>query len=221
VVVFALTAIAWALMDGPFAAVTHAALVLLRLPFIVFGALWVFQRRWRMVAQTAIAGIVLVLVSAIGVGAGTYVDYVEILTGLPDVSTGEHNFSVKSIALDAGLGTGVANVLLIAGVVLGLVMIWFAATRRDADTAFVVTAVATLLTAPFLHPHYLVLLLIPAAFLFDRLSPAAVAIPLLGWLPGPLLPLAVLAVLVTLLLPAVARRREPMSTWSGAAPRPV
>ena len=148
----------------------------------------------------------LVLLSAIVVGAGTYVDYVNILTGLPDVSTGEHNFSLKSIALGAGLGTGVANVLLLGGVVLGLAVIWFAGTRRDADTAFVVTAVATLLTAPFLHPHYLVLLLIPAAFLFDRLSPAAIAIPLLGWLPGPLLPLAVLAVLAVLLLPAVDRR---------------
>jgi len=178
----------------------------LRLPFIAFGALWLFQRRWRMLAQTAIAGVVLVLLSAIVVGAGTYIDYVRILTGLPDVSTGEHNFSLKSIALGAGLGTDVANVLLLGGVIIGLALIWFAGTRRDADTAFVVTAVATLLTAPFLHPHYLVLLLLPAAFLFDRLSPAAIAIPLLGWLPGPLLPLAVLAVLAVLLLPAVDRR---------------
>ena len=206
VVVFTLTAIAWAAMDGPLAAAAHAVLALLRLPFIVFGALWLFQRRWRMLGQTAIAGVVIVLVSAIVVGAGTYVDYVDIVTGLPDVSTGEHNFSLKSIALGAGLGIGVANVLLIGGVVIGLAVIWFAATRRDADTAFVVTAVATLLTAPFLHPHYLVILLIPAAFLFDRLSPAAIAIPLLGWLPGPLLPLAVLAVLALLLLPTVDRR---------------
>ena len=80
---------------------------------------------------------------------------------------------------------------------------------------------ATLLTAPFLHPHYLVILLIPAAFLFDRLSPVAVAIPLVGWLPGPLLPLAVLAVLAVLLLPAVDRRRESMSHWSGLSARPA
>jgi hypothetical protein len=89
-----------------------------------------------------------------------------------------------------------------------VLVIWFAATRRDADTAFVVTAVATLLTAPFLHPHYLVLLLLPAALMFDRLSPAAIAIPLIGWLPGPLLPLAVIAVLLALLLPAADRGRH-------------
>ena len=65
---------------------------------------------------------------------------------------------------------------------------------------------ATLLTAPFLHPHYLVILLIPAAFLFDRLSPAAIAIPLARVAAGPVLPLAVLAVLALLLLPAVDRR---------------
>ena len=206
VVVYALTAIAWAAMGGPLAAAAHAFLVLLRLPFIAFGALWLFQRRWRTIAQTAIAGMVIVLISAIVVGASTYVDYVKILTGLPDVSTGEHNFSLKSVALDAGLGVGIANALLLGGVVVSLVAIWFAGTRRDADTAFVVTAVATLLTAPFLHPHYLVILLVPAAFLFDRLSPAAIALPLLGWLPGPVLPAAVLAVLALLLLPAVDRR---------------
>ena len=86
-------------MEGPLAAAAQAVLVLLRLPFVVFGALWLFQRRWRMIAQTAIAGIVIVLVGAVVVGAGTYVDYLDILTGLPDVSTGEHNFSLKSIAL--------------------------------------------------------------------------------------------------------------------------
>jgi hypothetical protein len=208
VVIFALTAMAWAGMGGPFSAVAHAVLVLLRLPFVVFGVLWAFQQRWRMLAQTAVAGIVIVLVSAIVVGPRAYVEYLEILTGLPDVSVGEHNFSLKSVALEAGLGIPVANGLLLAGVLLGVALIWFAATRRDADTAFVVTAVATLLTAPFLHPHYLVLLLLPAALLFDRLSPAAIAIPLVGWLPGPVLPLAVIAVLFALLLPAVDRGRH-------------
>jgi len=208
VVIFALTAMAWAAVGGPFAAVAHALLVLLRLPFAVFGVLWVFQRRWRMLAQTAVAGIVIVLISALFVGPGSYVEYFEILTGLPDVSTGEHNFSLKSLALEAGLGVPVANGVLLVGVVLGVALIWYAATRRDADTAFVVTAVATLLTAPFLHPHYLVLLLLPAALLFDRLSPAAIAIPLIGWLPGPLLPLAVIAVLIALLLPTADRGRH-------------
>jgi hypothetical protein len=208
VVIFALTAMAWAGMGGPVSAVVHAVLVLLRLPFVAFAVLWAFQRSWRMLAQTAVAGIVIVLVSAIFVGPRAYVEYFEILTGLPDVSTGEHNFSLKSVALEAGLGLPVANGLLLLGVVLGVVVIWYAATRRDADTAFVVAAVATLLTAPFLHPHYLVLLLLPAALLFDRLSPAAIAIPLIGWLPGPLLPLAVIAVLLVLLLPAADRGRH-------------
>jgi Glycosyltransferase family 87 len=208
VVIFALTAIAWALGDGPFAASAHAVLVLMRLPFAAFGVMWAFQRRWRMIAQTAVAGVAIVLVSAIFVGPGSYVEYLAILTGLPDVSTGEHNFSLKSVALEAGLNVPMANAVLLLGVVLGVVLIWYAATRRDADTAFVVTAVATLLTAPFLHPHYLVLLLLPAALLFDRLSRAAIAIPLIGWLPGPLLPLAVVGVLLVLLLPAVDRSRD-------------
>jgi Glycosyltransferase family 87 len=214
VVIFALAAVGWALGDHPVASVAHAVLVLLRLPFAAFGLLWAFQRRWRMVVQTAIAGLVIAVASSLVLGFDANREYIAILLGLPDVSSGEHNFSFKSIALDAGLDPVVANVFLLAGVLVGVAAIGFAAVRRDGDTAFVVTAVATLLTAPFLHPHYLVILLLPAALLFDRLSPIAIGLPLLGWLPGPVMPLAVLGVLALLLLPVVDRRRraEPIMT---------
>jgi Glycosyltransferase family 87 len=219
VVIFALAAVGWALGDHPGASVAHAGLVLLRLPFAAFGLLWAFQRRWRMVIQTAIAGLLIVVVGSLVLGIDTNREYLAILFGLPDVSVGEHNFSFKSIALDAGLDPAMANVFLLAGVLIGVVAIAFAAVRRDGDTAFVVTAVATLLTAPFLHPHYLVILLLPAALLFDRLSPIAIGLPLLGWLPGPVMPLATLGVLALLLLPVVDRRRrtEPMVAGAQAA----
>ena len=66
--------------------------------------------------------------------------------------------------------------------------------------AIVVALTAPLLVAPFFHPHYLVALLIPGAFLANRGRPWAVALPLLGWLPGPVLPLvAALAIVAPLL----------------------
>ncbi len=218
VVLFALTAVAWRLGDGWVAGIVHAALAMLRIPFLVFGVQWLFQRRWTMVARTVLAGIVILLLSVPIVGLDAYREYLALLTGLPDVSAGEHNFSLKSIALGAGFGPEIATAGLVLGVVLGASAIAYAAARRDRDTAFVVTATATLLTAPFLHPHYLVILLIPAAFLVDRLTPVAVALPLAGWLPGDVLPVAALVVLLVLLLPAVARREIGPTVEAPAVP---
>ena len=218
---FALTALAWRQADRPVASVAHVALGLLRLPFGAFGIMWLFQGRWRMIVLTIGAGVVIVAISLPIVGVDTYREYFTTLTSLPDVSTGEHNFSFKSIAIELGLGGGAASAALLLQILLGVAAIGFASLRRDRDTAFVVTAVATLLIAPFLHPHYLVILLVPTAFLFDRLSPLAVGLPLLGWLPGNLLPVVAVATIAVLLLPTVARaqrRDRPVSSGLVAEP---
>jgi hypothetical protein len=209
VVVFALSAVAWRLLDGPLAAVAHAALVAMRFPFGAFFVVWLVQRRFRMIVMTILAGLGLIAASLPIVGVGSYRDYLTILTGLPDISTGLHNFSLKSTALAVGIPPAVAGLATIAGVVVGLVAIAFAGRRRDADVAFVVTAVATLLTAPFLHPHYLVMLLLPAALLADRGRYWGLALPLLSWLPGDAQPLVALAALGLLLLPM----RESTQRW--------
>jgi hypothetical protein len=94
--------------------------------------------------------------------------------------------------------------------------------------AFVVTAMATLLTAPFMHPHYLVMLLLPAALLADRGRYWGLALPLLGWLPGDSLPLVALGTLLILLLPMResteprrGRRVTKPETQASATPPPV
>ncbi len=82
-----------------------------------------------------------------------------------------------------------------------------------------VALTAPLLVAPFFHPHYLVALLIPAAFLANRGRPWAVVLPLLGWLPGPVLPLVAA---VAMVLPLAARTKargvrladDPPRQWS-------
>jgi hypothetical protein len=218
VVVFALSAFAWRLLDGPLAALIHAALVAIRFPFGAFFVLWLVQRRFRIIIFTVVAGLGLIVASLPIVGVGAYRDYVTILAGLPDVSTGMHNFSLKSTALALGLPAAIAAFATIFGLVASLAAIAFAARRRDVEVAFVVTAVATLLTAPFMHPHYLVMLLLPAALLVDRGRYWGLALPLVGWLPifGVLsddaMPLVVLAILAVLLLPM----REPAGRRRGA-----
>jgi hypothetical protein len=155
---------------------------------------------------------------------GAYRDYVTILAGLPDIGTGLNNFSLKSTALTFGVPPAIAGFGTIAGFVASVAAIAFAGLRRDAEVAFVVTAMATLLTAPFMHPHYLVMLLLPAALLADRGRYWGLALPLLGWLPGDTLPLVALGALLILLLPmreSARPRRGQREGEAAAATAPV
>ena len=200
VLAFALTALGWRTQGTAIAALAHAALVAIRIPFGVFAVQWLAQRRPRTLAWTVVAGLGLIVVSLPIVGLATYLDYMTILRGLPDISTGPHNLSLRSALALFGVPDGIASFGLPLGYGLGLAAIVFGARRRDADVAFVVTAVATLLVAPFIHPHYLVLLLLPAALLMDRGHGWAFVLPLLGWLPGPVLPFIAPATIAILLL---------------------
>jgi hypothetical protein len=190
IVIFALCAVAWRWMDSPVAAVAHAGLAAIRFPFGIFGFLWLVQRRFRALVWTVAAGLALIVISIPFVGLDTYAEYVSIVFGLPDISTGPHNFSFKSVALELGLPAAAVSLALPLSYALGLAAIWFAATRRGAAPAFVVTATATLLVAPFIHSHYLVLLLLPAALLMERGHWWAIGLPLIGWLPELVLPFA-------------------------------
>jgi hypothetical protein len=187
---FALLAAAWRWPGTPAAAVLHAVLATVRFPFLLFGVLWLTQRRLRYIAWTIVAGLVLLVAAVPVVGINAYADYVGILRGLPGIAAGPHNLSLATLATGLSLSEPVPSIALVAGYVAGLGVVVYTARNRDDATAFVVTALATLLVAPFIHPHYLVLLLLPAALLADRGHWWAVGLPLLGWLPDPVLPLA-------------------------------
>jgi hypothetical protein len=209
IVILALCAIAWRWIGTPAAALSHAALALIRFPFLVFGFLWIVQRRFNSLAWTVVVGIALLVVTLPIVGLATYADYIAILRSLPDITTGEHNLSFRSTALEAGLPDLIGGITMIASYVLGLAAVVFAGRRRDESTAFVVTALATLLVAPFIHPHYLVLLLLPAAWLMDRGQWWGLGLPLLGWLPDMVLPFTgVLAIALVLAVSAWRPRTE-------------
>jgi hypothetical protein len=214
ILVLALCAIAWRWMDTPVAAVAHAALAVIRFPLLLFGLLFLIQRRFAVLGWTIASGIALIVVCIPIVGLHTYAEYIGILRGLPDISSGPHNLSFASTARDAGLPPVVATLASVASYGIGLAAVLFAARRRDASSAFVVTALATLLVAPFIHPHYLVLLLLPAACVMDRSRWWGAALPLLGWLPDPLLPFTGLLA-ITLVL-AVSEEREPIPVSLGA-----
>jgi hypothetical protein len=58
---------------------------------------------------------------------------------------------------------------------------------------YIVAVGASLLITPLLWSHYLVALLLPAAYLADRVRLPFIALPLLGWLPLHLVPFVAIA----------------------------
>jgi hypothetical protein len=202
IVIFALSALIWRERDRPLASIALAAILTVRYGFAIVLVGWLVRRRFQAIGWTIAAGLVIALATLPIVGVGGWLDYMTNLRSLRDISTGPHNLTLGSTALALGLSADLRPVLVLAGIALSLVTTVFAALRRDAETALVVSLAAAILFAPFFHPHYLVELLIPAAFLAGRGHWWALALPLLGWLPGELLPLVAIAGMA---LPLVAR----------------
>ncbi len=196
VVLFALGAAIWRWNGTPWAGVALAVALTVRQPFGLVGIAWISTRRLRSIAGAAVAGIIVVVATLPIVGIGGWTDYLTILRGLGDISTGPHNFSLGSPMTALGLGTPWAAFAALAGIAGSVIAVAAAARRRDAELAVVVALAGTLLFAPFLHPHYLVALLIPAAYVANRGHWWGYALPLLGWLPGETLGLVAIAGIV-------------------------
>ncbi len=159
------------------------------------------------------AGIVLVALSAAVAGLSSWGEYVRLLLNLRSAGPGSSDIGIAAIATQAGVPAPVPMLLYAAGAALALLALVIA-SRRDQETGFVALSPATLLVVPLLWPHYLVLLVLPAALLAARGHWWALALPLLAWLPGALLaPLA----LVACWLPVLAIRTTP----SRAEPAPI
>lgn len=201
VVLFAISAVIWRFEGRAIGSVALAVAGVLRYPFGIVLLAWAAARRWRPVAWTILAGVVIGLATIPFVGIQGWFDYLAALTGLRDVSAGEHNLSFATTAAAYRL-PGPAGLWVAFGMGAAILASAYAALRRDSATATVVALAATILFFPFFHPHYLVQLLIPAAFLAGRRQWWGLALPLLGWLPGDLMAPAALLGILAPLLPA-------------------
>jgi len=153
---------------------------------------------------TVAAGVVLVLGSAAVAGLGAWQAYVRLLENLQGAGPGSSDVGIASVAVRAGLPDPMPLALFAAGAVLALAAV-VVTSRRDTEGGLVATAMATVLVVPLLWPHYLVLLVLPAALLAARGRAWGLVLPLLAWLPGPLLPLVALGgCWAPLLAPAAA-----------------
>ena len=213
-VVFLLSVVAWRLGPRPAAGAVLAVLIAIRYPFGAVAIAWLAMRRWRVLAVMMGTGLTLLVLALPIVGFSGYVDYVTILRGLRDISTGIDNLSFTASLVQAGAPDGIARIVGLGTMVAAAGFTWWVGWKRDPETAIVVALTAPLLVAPFFHPHYLVALLIPAAFLANRGRPWAVLLPLLGWLPGPVLPIVAAAAMA---LPLAVRPQAPSIRDAGLA----
>ena len=198
-----LAVVAWRRLDRPLGSLALALSMTLRPTMGLVLAWWLIRGRLMPALWSAAALLAIVLLSLPFVGELGYLDYVSVLRNITDVMGVERNVDLGSSALMLGAPAWLASLALFAGYALAAAATLLS-LRRDRELSFVVVVGATLLVAPLLWGHYLTLLLITAAFLASRGRLWGLALPLLGWLPEPLLPGAALA---AVLLPFLAPDR--------------
>ncbi len=180
----------------PVAAGVLAALAIAVRPQVAVVLAWWAWRRSRdagtAILGALVAGGALVLGSALVAGAGSWVSYVRLLGNLRGAGTASSDVGLASLAQRAGLPDPIPTLLFATGALLALAAV-VVASRRDPEAGLVAAVTATLLVVPLLWPHYLVLLVLPGALLAARGRAWGLALPLLAWLPGPILPLVALA----------------------------
>ena len=217
VIVLFLLAVAWRWLDHPLGSIAVAVSTALR-PMTGLLLLWQLVRAQRRAAAWTIgAGLVLIALTLPFVGLQGYLDFLRVVRNDQVAGVG-HNAALESLGLVLGLSPAAALALHLGGVVVALGAA-VASLRRDRELSFVVCTSASLLLAPLLWDHYLVSLVIPAAFLAARGRPWGILLPLLAWLPHEAQALPALA---GLLLPFLARdvdsaEPQPITDLRGAA----
>ncbi len=212
IVIMAASALIWRFRDRPIGAIALAAVLSVRYSFALVLVEMMASGRWKPLALTIAAGITIGVLTLPVVGLAGWFDYVNVLTSLGDVTSGEHNLTLGDAAVAVGLPAVLRPVFILVAVGIALAATIVASRRGDPEVAVVVALTGTLLFWPFLHPHYLAQLVIPAAFIAGRGGWWALVLPLLGWLPGPALPVvAIVATLAPLLAgpPVGAANGEP------------
>jgi Glycosyltransferase family 87 len=194
-------AIAWRWLDRPAGSIALAVGMSLRPSLGVFLAWQLLRRQWAVLAWTLGAGLVLIALTLPFVGFDGYRDFLSVLVNLQVPGQGSENRDLGTVLAGLGGGETALTIGRVASLAIGIAAIVLS-VRRDREVGFMVTLGASLLLTPMLWDHYLVTLLLPAAFLADRVRPVFVLLPLLAWLPGLVVPFVVLgATLLPFIVP--------------------
>ena len=202
---------AWRWMDRPAGSLLMATAIAVR-PSLGLFLIWqLLRRRWHAAGWTIGGGIVLILLTLPFVGLHGYEDYLAVLRNLTIPVGASENRDLGSLLLGFGAGEAAVSFARTASIVVAGAAVLLS-LRRDREASYMVMLSASLLVVPLLWDHYLATLVVPAAFLAQRLWRPLILLPLLSWLPvgAPIL------VVATMLLPFLVDRRTP-----GPEPVPV
>jgi hypothetical protein len=196
-------AIGWRWLDRPIhlgAAVAAGTLIKIQPGLLV---VWeALSGRWRAVGATVVIGVVVAALTTFVTGFGAWLDFLDLVRRVSDPITTEKNFTPGAIAYQLGLDRGVASAIQVVATAAVLLVVVVSALRAPADVGFLVGVVASQLVSPILWDHYVMLILLPMAWLLERghwwvlLGPVITSIPLLGTTPA----IAYLGVLLVALL---------------------
>ena len=191
----------WRWLDRPAGSVALALATSVRASMGAFLLWFAVRRQWRLLGWMIATGLATIALTLPFVGLDGYGDYFAMLGNVSGTGNLEQNRHVTALAKALGLDPDRWWLLVVPTLVLTVSAVVLS-TRRDAATGYMVTAAATLLLAPLMWDHYLALLMLPAAFLFERGRRWGILLPLCSWAPAPLMPLVAIA---ALLLPFLAR----------------
>jgi hypothetical protein len=226
-----LAVLTWRWLDKPAGSIALAFALTTRPTMALICGWWLLRGLWRPIAWTVGAFAVLVALTLPFVGLQRWFDYVTVLRNVSDVTGVRSNVDLGSAVLLFGGPESLATGALFAGYVLAIGAMLIS-LRRDRELSYVVTVMATLLLSPLLWDHYLINLLIPAAFLAARGRMWGLVLPLLPWIPtllvalngdfkGPAEGLLAFAAVIGLLVPfAAPARGEPAGTFLDRLARP-
>jgi len=176
-------AAAWRWLDRPLVVGLVTALGgLMKVQPGLLGVWALGTRRYRAVAVAAAVGLAVAGAATLFTGLGAWQSYADLLGGLSRSLSLAHNFAPGAVAHLAGAPDGLATGLQAASAIAALCAL-AAAWRWASPVAFlqVTILVSQLVSAP-LRDHYMVLLLLPIAWLVGRGRKWAALIPLLGWI---------------------------------------
>jgi hypothetical protein len=141
--------------------------------------LWwlIAQRRWTAARSFVVAGVAFLLISIIGAGLGTHLEYLSIVRQTATV--GLSNLSLAGLARTVGVPEAVAALLPYVSLIVGIGAIW--ALRQRPAGSWAVAVVTMLAASPVVNVNWFTLLL-------AALAPLAWPVPryrsVEAWRPG-------------------------------------
>ena len=168
---------AWYLLvrgrDAPAGALI-AGMTALKLTPVVLAWWLITQRRWSALRAFVAAGLVIALVSVLGAGLSTHLEYLGIIRQTSTAGTSD--LSLAGMARFIGLDPAMAGLLPMAALVVGFVAIWL--LRDRPGPAYAAAVVTMLLGSPVVNINWFTVLLAalaPAVWPLSRPAKADVA----------------------------------------------